>query len=393
MKFLKKAENTMAFLKAGIYGPTGSGKSFTASKIAIGLHGLIGSNKPIAFFDTETGSNYLMPMFQEAGVELLQAKARSLSDLCATIDEAESECDILIIDSITHVWREFTQAYQKKKKRAFIQLWDWKPIKDEWYNSYTTRYVNKPLHIIMCGREGSIYEEHDDLQNIGKTKSVKVGTKMSAETETGYEMSKNFTDPEGEGGTYFRNCHVIKDRFDKIDSKEFDNPTFDCFLPHIEALNLGGSHYGVDEDGTSEGMIDKNGDGEYIRNKKKKEICLEEISEEIKKYFSGSSAAEKTFRGEIFEYFFKTRSWKAIEGKDLVTLQLIFRGLKHVLAQYNSEKTFQEFIENVDEKVPEEKPEPKRYMCPNVNKYVSESECENCDNMQGCPEHGTDIDI
>ena len=50
-------------------------------------------------------------------------------------------------------------------------------------------------------------------------------------------------------------------------------------------------------------MVDDKGDGQYYKNKKKKEICLEEITEEIKKYFPGSSAQEKTFRGNIMEYF------------------------------------------------------------------------------------------
>jgi hypothetical protein len=396
---LKKAENTMAFLKAGIYGGTGSGKSFTASKIAIGLHKMIKSKKPIAFFDTETGSNYLIPMFEKAGIEMLQDKARTLSALCTTIDEAIGMCDILIIDSITHVWREFTLAYQTKHKRSFIQLWDWKPIKDEWYTSYTSRYVNSKIHIIMCGREGSIYEDQDDAQNKGKKKSVKVGTKMSAETETGYEpgllleMSKNYTDPDGEGGIYYRNCHVIKDRFDLIDSQEFDNPTFDNFKPHIQALNLGGNQFGVDVNETSEDMIDKNGDGVYYRMQKKKTICLEEITEEIKKYFPGSSSQEKSIRGDIMEYVFCTRSWTKVENSDILLLETGLKILRGLLPQYNGEKTFKDFIVKADTNTPkeEESAPDGQILCPNAEKYVDSKECEGCKSRKGCPEHAEDI--
>jgi hypothetical protein len=400
MGILKPAQNTMAYLKAGIYGDTGSGKTFTAAVIAIGLHKFIGSKKPVAFFDTETGSNYLVEKFKEAGIEFLQARSTSLKDACATFDEAEQTCDIMILDSVTHIWREFTSAYQKKNNRKFIQLWDWKPIKDEWFNSFTSRYNNTKLHIIMCGRAGSIYEDQEDAQNTGKTKSVKVGTKMNSETETGYEpgllleMSKCYNGVKGESGEYIRQCHVIKDRFDIIDSAEFDNPKFEDFLPHIKALNLGGDHMGINTVSNSEEMIDDKGDGKYYRNKKKKEICLEEISEEIKKYLPGSSSQEKSFRGDIFEYFFTTRSWKAIEAKDPLELEIILRGLKHILSQYKGEKTFKEFIDKADKKVPEkEQEQPDRYMCPNANKYVTSVECGSCESRKGCPEHADDIDV
>lgn len=394
MGLLKPAENTMAYLKAGAYGDTGSGKTFTAALIALGLHSFIKSKKPIAFFDTETGSNYLVSKFQKVGVELLQARSTALKDLCSVIDEAEKNCDILIIDSITHVWREFTKAYQKKHNRKFIQLWDWKPIKDEWQHSFTARFNNSKLHIIMCGRAGSIYEDVEDVQNVGKMKSVKVGTKMNAETETGYEpgllieMSKNFLDSEGAGGTYIRTGHVVKDRFDLIDSKVFNNPTFDNFLPHVKALNIGGEHVGINTTSNSEDMIDDKGDGEYYKNKKKKEICLEEITEEIKKYFPGSAASEKAFRGDLLEHIFKTRSWKAIENMDLLTLEISYKEIKRILPQYDNEKTFKGFIEKIGVETPEteESVTEGSVRCPNTEKMVNPDDCSSCDNKEGCPE-------
>lgn len=395
MGLLKKAKNNIAYLKAGVYGDTGSGKSFTASLIAIGLHKFIKSEKPIAFFDTETGSNYLVHKFKKEGIELLQATSTALKDLRDVIDEAEKECDILIIDSITHVWREFTKAYQIANKRKFIQLWDWKPIKDEWYNTYTTRYNNSNLHIIMCGRAGSIYEDVEDTQNKGKMKSVKVGTKMNAETETGYEpgllleMEKSFTESKDSNGIYVRKCHVIKDRFDLIDSKNFNNPEFKNFLPHIQALNLGGDHSGIDATRTSEDMFDGSGDGEYYKMQKKRTICLEEITEEIKKYFPSSAAQEKAFRADLLEHIFNTRSWTAIENMDLLLLQTALKELRDILPEYSGEKTFKEFFANIIKTKTTEEPEiipEDSILCPNSEDTVKKSVCAECSNRGGCPE-------
>ena len=45
-----------------------------------------------------------------------------------------------------------------------------------------------------------------------------------------------------------RTASVLKDRACLIDGKEFKNPEFKNFLPHIERLNLGGNELGVDGD-------------------------------------------------------------------------------------------------------------------------------------------------
>ena len=146
MKLLKPAKNEMAYLKMGLFGGTGSGKTFTASEVAIGLHKHIKSEKPVAFFDTETGSSFMIPKFEKAGIELCVFNGTSLKSLNQVIEEAEKECSILIIDSISNVWDEVTEAYKKKKKRSYIEIWDWKNIKDEWRQRFRTPFINSKLH-------------------------------------------------------------------------------------------------------------------------------------------------------------------------------------------------------------------------------------------------------
>jgi hypothetical protein len=54
MALFKKAEITSSYLKAGIMGFAGSGKTYTAASVAIGLHKLTKSDNPMFFLDTET---------------------------------------------------------------------------------------------------------------------------------------------------------------------------------------------------------------------------------------------------------------------------------------------------------------------------------------------------
>ena len=65
-----EAVNEQAYGKVVTYGFEGAGKTFTAAKIAIGLHKLIKSTKPIAFIDTETGSDFVLGMFEAAGIKM-----------------------------------------------------------------------------------------------------------------------------------------------------------------------------------------------------------------------------------------------------------------------------------------------------------------------------------
>lgn len=319
MSLFQKADGAgAAKAKIGLYGGTGSGKTFTAALIAIGLHKLINAKKPVAFVDTETGSDYVVPMFKKAGVPLVVLKSRSFPDLLAATAEAEREASIQITDSITHIWDDFQRAYLIKTRQKFIEIWDWKPLKQEWQR-WTDAFVNSDLHMIMCGRAAAIYETTEEIKD-GKTRKVanKVGTKMRTESEGGYEpsllleMEKVFEGEEA-NGTYTRVCHVVKDRFDVIDSKDFRNPVFANFLPHINMLNLGGVQLGVDVSRNSLETFDDFGDTSRAKRVKRRAILCEEMTGMLMHYFPGSTAKEKDIRQEIVFKRLATRSWKAVE--------------------------------------------------------------------------------
>src|SRR5512138_2923191 len=107
MALLKRATVEQAAAKLGIFGPQGSGKTTTAALIAIGLSKTYHGGKPVAFMDTENGSDYLVPIFEAEGVELVVVKSRSFQDMKAMVREAEEMgCCAGLIDSYTHPWQE-----------------------------------------------------------------------------------------------------------------------------------------------------------------------------------------------------------------------------------------------------------------------------------------------
>lgn len=329
----QEAKPEAAYLKLGIYGEAGSGKTFTASLVAIGLHEFIKSTKPVGFADTETGSDYVQKMFKKAGIKLMVKKSRVFEDLLKLTDEAEKEFSVFIIDSISHFWIELQEAFMKANDLKRI---NWikhsAPIKHIW-RDFTERFLNSRLHIIVCGRSSPIYEDIIDEED-GSKETKKTGTKMKTENELGHEpslltemtsvqLSPNF------GGKLVRRLLIKKDRFDEMDGQIFDNPTFKTFLPHVENLNLGGEHRGIETGRDSTGLIQSDRSGE--QRMLNRDILLEKIESEITLRFPGQTKEDRTAKLKMIESLFTTNSWKEVEKK--VPVEILSAGYEKLKAE------------------------------------------------------------
>lgn len=327
MTLLRKATNQTAYLKAGIMGFAGSGKTFTAADIAIGLSKTVGDGKPVAFFDTETGSDFLIPKFKEQGIELLVAKTRTFKDLLDFMKEAETQCSVAVIDSITHVWQEILEGYTTKlRRRNGLSFKDWGPIKTEW-RGFTDRYINTKMHVILCGRAGFEYDMTEDED--GKKELHKTGTKMKAESEMGYEPSlllemervnADKTLKQGQRSGWIHRCHVLKDRTNRMNGEAIDNPTFASFAPVVAFLNIGGEHIGVSAGNSSADLFDS--PESYNARKKRVEIVLELILDAFTEaQVGGTSAVAKEAQVKNLKAAFGTSSWTAIKDMRLEELE------------------------------------------------------------------------
>lgn len=316
MTLFTKAEATTAFLKAGLMGFAGSGKTYTATSIAIGLVRLMRdldipyAQKPIFFLDTETGSDWVKPRIEEASIELFTAKTRAFRDLLAAVPEAEGTSSILLVDSLTHFWVELTDAYMKAKKRSRLQFEDWAFLKTEW-RKFTDLFVNSNLHIVVCGRAGFEYDYSID-EETGKKNLEKTGIKMKAEGEMGYEPSLLILMEREMDMATKTNAHfakVLKDRSTLLDGKEFPDPGFEHFLPHIQCLNLGGRQLGVDVTRTSEHTIPRD-----VRdnNRTQRKIVLAEIEDLLVLHFPSTAAKDKAAKIALLKKHFNA-TWTEME--------------------------------------------------------------------------------
>lgn len=348
MGLLQTMGNGQGYLKAGFLGFPKSGKTYTATLLAIGTRALFSLDGPIAFFDTEGGSEYIADRIKAlTGKDLIGVRSRSFSDLLAVGREAEKEgVSVLIADSMTHVWRELCDAHLKtinegrKKKglgpRYRLEFQDWGIIKGKWAE-WTDFYLNSKLHIVIAGRAGFEYD-YEENEETNKRELVKTGVKMKTEGEFGFEPSllveMERSQKLGEKTEIVHRATIIGDRFGVIDGAQRDNPTFDFFKPHIAKLTPG-AHAPIDTEIKTDLGVDQDGDAQWQREKRERTILCEEIQGELLRHWPGQTKEEKTAKLEAIEKAFGTRSWTKVESK--ISIMDLRNGLKALKGTLNGD--------------------------------------------------------
>jgi hypothetical protein len=186
MIFFAKPQASKAALKMALYGPAGSGKTFTALLVAEGL--ACHTGKRIAFVDTEHGSNFYTQHVEQrrvhpAAFDIDVLYTRSITESLAAVRGLDlATHGVLVIDSISHLWDAAMAAYTgKKTKGGTIPLHAWGAIKKP-YKELIHLLLASPVHLLICGRQGIDYGEDEES---GELKSL--GFKLRAEGETAYE--------------------------------------------------------------------------------------------------------------------------------------------------------------------------------------------------------------
>lgn len=169
----RRATRTQARLRLALAGPAGSGKTFSALKIAAGVAG----DKPIAFIDTERGSasKYagIFPEFDVLELETFHPQNY--------IDAIQAASDggygVLVIDSLSHAWMGKDGALElvdraAKRSQSGNSFGAWREV-TPLHNALVDAMLRANLHIIVTLRSKQDYvQEKDDR---GRTTVRKIG--------------------------------------------------------------------------------------------------------------------------------------------------------------------------------------------------------------------------
>lgn len=323
------------FLKAGFQGSAGTGKSTTAGLLLLGLSVVRHNKAPVLVFDTEPGWQFLKPLYDAEGVELIIENGRHFKGMHDAICTAVKRgCCGFAVDSITHTWSELLERFADSTGR--VPFHKFNQIKPLW-NDWTIDFLNAPLHAVANGRLGFeyFYEEQED----GKKELVKGDTKMKAgggesfgyEPHLTCEMNHQRKKLRGGklGGLEYV-CFVLKDRVRALNGKEFTfadlcqykpgdyKSVLKAFLPHIEALE---SIAGVNLPKSNSASIIPNGDSQFHQKQKVKQALLEEWYATMDLLFSTRTDEGKHSRMIVTEAITSVRSKTKFEGFDAAQLQ------------------------------------------------------------------------
>ncbi|MGL5426461.1 MAG: ATP-binding protein [Cetobacterium sp.] len=213
MKF-KKATKQKQKLRLLLSAPSGSGKTYSALRIATGISSQIGSR--IALIDTEKGSASLYS--DKFDFDVLELKEPTLDNYIAAIKEAElAEYKVLIIDSSSHGWQQLLDYVEKltttKYKGNQFRAWgEGTPLYNKWINAM----LDFNGHIIVTARAKTEYVQ--EFQN-GKTAVKKVG--VGTENRKGLEYEFTIA---ADGDTDGNWCFT-KSRVSELAQKIINNPS------------------------------------------------------------------------------------------------------------------------------------------------------------------------
>lgn len=176
----QKAKREQVWLKVLLSGASGSGKSYSALKIATGIAKQCESD--IAYIGTEGSRNKYYA--DEFNYDLLDLNEPfECEKYMEAIDEAvDAGYKVLIIDSMSHEWKWLNDVHDKMPGNSFT---NWGKLKPR-HNKFMDKVLNSPIHIIATarGKDDWVLEDKN-----GKQVPKKVGMGAQQDKDISYEYT------------------------------------------------------------------------------------------------------------------------------------------------------------------------------------------------------------
>ena len=180
MAGFKKAVREQVWLKVLLSGASGSGKSYSALKLATGIAKKCGGE--IAYIGTEGSRDKYYS--NEFSYDLLQLEdPYTIDKYMQAIDMAvEGGYKVLIIDSMSHEWKWLNDTHDKMPGNSFT---NWGKLKPK-HRLFMDKVLNSPIHIIATarGKDDWVLEDKN-----GKQVPKKVGMGQQQDKDIAYEYT------------------------------------------------------------------------------------------------------------------------------------------------------------------------------------------------------------
>jgi len=185
-----KAERRKAYIKLAITGTAGSGKTYSALRLA---RGLVGKKGRIAVIDTENGSATLysnLTDFDHCEIQPRTGGSFHYIDFIEKIKEAEAAgYDCVIIDSASHLWQGILDSKTELDKKGGNSFTNWAESGKQ-FNTAIQQFLQSKLHVISCIRSKTEYVVETNEK--GKQAPRKIGLAPVMRDGIEYEFTTVF---------------------------------------------------------------------------------------------------------------------------------------------------------------------------------------------------------
>ena len=213
MAGFQKAKKEKVWTKVLLGGASGSGKSYSALRLATGLAKK--ANSRIAAIDTEAGRiRYYANEFDFDDLQLEEpyTPQKYIDAINQAID---GDYKVLIIDSISHEWNYCVETHDKMPGNSYT---NWQKI-TPMHNQFMEKVLQCPMHVIATvrGKDEYVLEEKNGKQ---PPKKVGLGYKQRDGVEYEYTVTFNIDQDTHVSSVSKDNTHIFEGRFEVLTEKD-----------------------------------------------------------------------------------------------------------------------------------------------------------------------------
>ena len=209
MTGFQKAKKEKIYLKILLAGASGSGKSYSALKLATGIANKMGGR--IAAIDTEAGRiRYYANEFDFDDLQLSEpyTPEKYIEAITQAVDGGYS---VLIIDSITHEWNYILDQVDKIPGTNSYTKWGKLTPR---HNKFTEKMIQSPINIIATVRGKDAYVLEQDKNGKQVPKKVGLGYTQRDGLEYEYTVTFNIDQTNHVATAQKDNTHLFENKYE-----------------------------------------------------------------------------------------------------------------------------------------------------------------------------------
>lgn len=214
---IEHAKKEQIYVKALVGGPSGSGKSYSALRIATGIAGREGEDCKIGYIGTEGMRDKLYA--NEFDYDLISLEEYSPDYYEAALEAfIDAGYKVIIVDSMTHLWN-WVQEQVRLTAKGDNTFQAWGKYKQP-NKQIIEKILLAPAHIIVTGRGKDEYVMETNSKGKLAPKKVGVGVQQDKDIEYEYMVTWMIDQETHLAEAAKDNTHIFEGKIKVLDEKD-----------------------------------------------------------------------------------------------------------------------------------------------------------------------------